>query len=82
MAGLAELDALRPKAASKRIVLDATNQSSGDIGQARRLNHKQIACAHPDKAGGSLERTIHFNNTWGKIGERFKKHGHESWYKL
>lgn len=50
--------------------------------QARRLNHKQIACAHPDKAGGSLERTIHFNNTWGKIGERFKKHGHESWYKL
>ena len=47
--------------------------------QARRLYRQQIVCAHPDKAGGSLERTIQLNATWGKIQRRFKEHGHELW---
>jgi len=45
--------------------------------QARQLYRMQIVCVHPDKAGGSLERTIQLNDTWGKIRERFKEHGHE-----
>ena len=47
--------------------------------QARRLYRQQIVCVHPDKVGGSLEQTVQLNNTWGKIEERFKKHGHELW---
>jgi hypothetical protein len=47
--------------------------------QARRLYRQQIVCVHPDKLGGSLERTIQLNDTWGKIERRFKKHGHELW---
>ena len=47
--------------------------------QARELYRMQIVCVHPDKAGGSLERTIQLNDTWGKIRERFKEHGHELW---
>ncbi|MBE0544386.1 MAG: hypothetical protein IH623_23845 [Verrucomicrobia bacterium] len=45
--------------------------------RARWLYRQQIACVHPDKAGGSHERTIELNNTWGKISRRFKEHGHE-----
>lgn len=44
--------------------------------QARWLYRKQIAFAHPDKAGGSHERTIQLNDTWSKIERRFKAHGH------
>jgi hypothetical protein len=47
--------------------------------QARWLYRKQIACVHPDRAGGSLERTIQLNDTWGKIERRFKEHGHSLW---
>ena len=47
--------------------------------QARRLYRMQIVCVHPDKAGGNLERTIQLNDTWGKIEQRFKDHGHELW---
>jgi hypothetical protein len=47
--------------------------------QARRLYRQQIVCVHPDKAGGSLERTIQLNDTWGKIEQRFRQHGHELW---
>ena len=47
--------------------------------QARGLYRKQIVCLHPDKAGGSLERTIQLNAAWGKIKRRFKTHGHELW---
>lgn len=47
--------------------------------QARRLYRQQIVCIHPDKAGGSLEQTIQLNDTWGKIEQRFKLHGHELW---
>ena len=46
---------------------------------ARRLYRMQIVCAHPDKPGGSLERTVQLNDTWGKIEQRFKEHGHELW---
>jgi hypothetical protein len=45
--------------------------------QARWLYRKRIACVHPDKAGGSLERTIQLNDAWDKIERRFKEHGHE-----
>lgn len=47
--------------------------------QARRLYRQQIVCVHPDKAGGCLEQTIRLNDTWGKIEQRFKLHGHELW---
>ena len=47
--------------------------------QARRLYRQRIVCAHPDKAGGSLEQTIQLNDMWGKIEHRFKMHGHELW---
>src|SRR5579862_8075021 len=47
--------------------------------QARRLYREQIVCVHPDKVGGSLERTIQLNVTWGKIERRFKQHGHALW---
>jgi hypothetical protein len=47
--------------------------------QARRLYRKQIACVHPDKAGGNLEQAIQLNWAWGEIERRFRKHGHELW---
>ena len=47
--------------------------------QARQLYRQQIVCVHPDKAGGNLERTIQLNDSWGKIEQRFKEHGHELW---
>ena len=47
--------------------------------QARWLYRQQIVCAHPDKAGGSTERAIQLNWTWGEIERRFKEHGHELW---
>ena len=47
--------------------------------QARRLYREQIVCVHPDKVGGSLERTIQLNVAWGKIERRFKSHGHALW---
>lgn len=34
---------------------------------------------HPDKTGASLEQTIQLNGDWGRIQQRFKKHGHELW---
>jgi hypothetical protein len=47
--------------------------------QARQLYRKQIAYVHPDKPGGSLERTIQLNHIWSQIKQRFKMHGHELW---
>lgn len=47
--------------------------------QARLLYRKQIVCAHPDKAGGNLERSIQLNVAWGKIERGFREHGHELW---
>ena len=47
--------------------------------QARRLYRKQIACVHPDLPGGCLEQAVQLNDTWGKIEQLFKEHGHELW---
>jgi hypothetical protein len=47
--------------------------------QARWLYRQQIVCAHPDNSGGSTERAIQLNWTWGEIKRRFKEHGHELW---
>ncbi len=47
--------------------------------QARRLYRAEIVRVHPDKPGGSLERTIQLNDAWGRIEQRFKEHGHELW---
>ena len=46
---------------------------------ARQLYRAQIACVHPDKPGGSVERTVQLNDAWRKIERRFKEHGHELW---
>ena len=47
--------------------------------KARWLYRQQIVCVHPDKTGGSTERAINLNWTWGEIERRFKEHGHELW---
>jgi hypothetical protein len=44
---------------------------------ARKLYRTQILHAHPDRAGGSLERTIQLNQTWLKIRKTFRTHGYE-----
>ena len=45
--------------------------------QARKLYRTQIVCVHPDRGGGSLERTIELNHSWHFIQKRFREHGHE-----
>jgi hypothetical protein len=45
--------------------------------QARKLYRRQIFDVHPDRAGGSTERTIQLNQTWFKIRQSFKTHGYE-----
>lgn len=47
--------------------------------EARQLYRKQIVCVHPDKAGGSVDRTIQLNGNWSRNQRRFKEHGHELW---
>ncbi len=48
------------------------NRRAGFIGS------KLFACIRT-KRGGCLEQTIRLNDTWGKIEQRFKLHGHELW---
>jgi hypothetical protein len=47
--------------------------------QARQLYRRRIVEVHPDKAGGCLEQAIQLNDSWSKIQQRFKQHGHELW---
>ena len=47
--------------------------------RARGLYRRELACVHPDKAGGDLEQTIQLNHAWSEIKQRFKMHGHELW---
>ena len=46
---------------------------------ARLLYRRQILKAHPDMAGGCMERTIELNRMWCDIRRRFKQNGHELW---
>ena len=45
--------------------------------QARNLYRTQIFQFHPDRPGGSSERTIELNQAWFKIRRSFKTHGYE-----
>ena len=46
---------------------------------ARRLYRTEIARVHPDKPGGSPDQAMRLIDTWGRIEQRFKLHGHELW---
>jgi len=45
--------------------------------QARNLYRTRIFQVHPDRPGGSSERSIELNQTWFKIRRSFRTHGFE-----